>query len=222
MRKRNWALALAVVVSSFVVSGAEAQQSDALSAGFANPPDTARPHTWWHWMNGNVSKEGITLDLEAMKRVGIGGAHIAEVGTGIPKGPVAYDSPQRVELIRHAFREADRLGLDLCMFNCPGWSSSGGPWVTPADSMKVLALTETQVVGGQKFNGRLPQPTATQDFYHDAYVIAYPTPAAQVRIEGYDNGLGPGAVGVGGAAAARERRRSPPTQRRSTPRRCLI
>ena len=179
---------------------ARGQQADPLAAGFASPPDAARPHTWWHWMNGNVSKAGITLDLEAMKRVGIGGAHLAQVGTGIPKGPVPYDSPEMDDCVRFAIHEADRLNMDLCMFNCPGWSSSGGPWIKPENSMKVLVFTETRAAGGQKFSGALAQPTATQGFYRDAYVIAYPTPAGDERIPNFNNGRG-AARGRGAANA---------------------
>src|SRR6185503_17676467 len=64
--------------------------ADSLGDGFSNPPDSAKPHTWWHWMNGNVTKEGITADLEAMKRVGIGGAQIFVVDEGIPAGKVSF------------------------------------------------------------------------------------------------------------------------------------
>ncbi len=177
-----------------------AQQADPLAAGFAAPPDSAKPHTWWHWMNGNVSKAGITADLEAMKRVGIGGAHLAQVGTGIPKGPVPYDSPQMNDYVQFAIQEANRLGLDFCLFNCPGWSSSGGPWIKPENSMKVLVYTETPAPGGQKFNAVLAQPTATQGFYRDAFVIAYPTPAADSRIPNFNNGRG-AAAGRGPATA---------------------
>jgi hypothetical protein len=82
-------------------------------------------------MNGNISEIGITRDLEAMKRVGVKAFHIFQVGAGIPKGPVEYGSPEHIRLLKHAAREADRLGLGFAMHNCPGWSSSGGPWVTP-------------------------------------------------------------------------------------------
>ena len=79
-----------------------AEPSDDLARGFAVPPDSARPHTWWHWMNGNITKEGITADLEAMKRVGIGGAQIFNVSEHIPDGPVLILSPQWLDLIHHA------------------------------------------------------------------------------------------------------------------------
>ena len=194
---------VALAVGTMMIGlGCAQQQGDRLSAGFANPPEAAKPHTWWHWMNGNVSKAGVTQDLEAMKRVGIGGAHLAQVGTGIPKGPVPYDSPEMVACVQFAFKEADRLGLDLCLFNCPGWSSSGGPWITPEHSMKVLVYTETPAVGGQRFTGVLAQPQATQNFYRDAMVIAYPTPAVDSRIPNFNNGAVPRGAKASASAAA--------------------
>ncbi|MEO6526075.1 MAG: glycosyl hydrolase [Gemmatimonadaceae bacterium] len=110
--------------------------ADAWDESFVNPPSTARPHTWWHWMNGNVTADGITRDLEAMARVGVGGVQMFDVGTGIPKGPVETLSPEWLRLVRHAISECDRLGLSFTMHNCPGWSSSGGPWVTPDRAMQ--------------------------------------------------------------------------------------
>src|SRR5512137_1432562 len=89
-----------------------------LEDAFLNPPPTAYAKTWWHWMNGNVSEIGITRDLEAMKRVGVGGPQLFEAGTGIPKGPVSYGSPEHLRMLRHAITEADRLGLDFGMANC--------------------------------------------------------------------------------------------------------
>ena len=76
--------------------------TDPLEAGFRNPPDSAKPHTWWHWMNGNITREGITADLEAMKRVGVGGAQIFNVDSGIPHGPVQFMSPEWRALFKHA------------------------------------------------------------------------------------------------------------------------
>ena len=85
-------------------------------------------------MNGNVTKEGITQDLEAMARIGVGGVLNFDAGTLIPQGPVVYLGPEWLDLKAHAAREADRLGLDFTMHNCPGWSSSGGPWITPSSA----------------------------------------------------------------------------------------
>src|SRR4051794_4563075 len=82
-------LALATLICLVCVMSARAAD-DALANGFQNPPDSAKPHTWWHWMNGNISKEGITADLEAMKRVGVGGAQIFVADCDIPAGSVTF------------------------------------------------------------------------------------------------------------------------------------
>ena len=151
-------------------------KADSLDAGFQNPPDSARPQTWWHWMNGNVTKEGITADLEAMKRVGIGGAEIFNASEGIPPGPAKFLSPQWRDLMKFAASEADRLGLELCIHNCAGWSSSGGPWNTPENSMKHVVTSEIQVKGAAHFSGVVPQPRTALDFYRDIATFAFRTP----------------------------------------------
>jgi len=147
--------------------------SDALSDGFRNPPDAAKPYTWWHWMNGNISREGITADLEAMKRVGVGGAQIFNVDCGIPAGPTRFMSPDWREMIKHAVSEAGRLGLELCIHNCAGWSSSGGPWVKPEQAMQELVWTETTAKGPAPFSEALKQPEARADYYRDIAVFAF-------------------------------------------------
>ena len=126
-------------------------RAGSLEAGFHDPPDSARPHTWWHWMNGNVTREGITADLEAMKRVGIGEAQIFNADCGIPAGPVKFMSPEWRELVKYAAQEAQRLGLELCMHNCAGWSSSGGPWNTPEHAMQMVTTSERRVKGPALF-----------------------------------------------------------------------
>jgi len=159
-----------------------AQPGKQLEKGFLDPPGSARPHTWWHWMDGNVTKEGITLDLEAMKHVGIGGAQIFQVGVGIPKGPVIYNSPEWRALIQHAIKEADRLGLEICMHNCAGWSSSGAPWVTPENAMQMLVSGEMRVRGPAKVDAVLPQPPMRVGYYRDAAVLAFKTPSAEAAL----------------------------------------
>jgi hypothetical protein len=139
-------------------------QTDALAAGFVNPPEWARPHTWWHWMDGNVTKEGITADLEAMAEVGIGGAQMFTVAQGIPKGPVDYMSPLWREMTLHAVREAGRLGIELCLHNCAGWSSSGGPWVEPENAMQTLAWSSVSVRGPGRVDVELPPIKAPSVF----------------------------------------------------------
>jgi hypothetical protein len=142
---------------------------------FRNPPAASYPQNMWFWVNGNVSKEGITLDLEAMKRVGISGFFNFDVGTGIPKGPVTYLSKEWVELKKHAIREAQRLGLEFVMHNCPGWSSSGGPWITPQLAMQQITWSESFVSGNKPINLYLPKPPSRLDYYRDIAVIAFPS-----------------------------------------------
>ena len=169
----NWTLGLATILS------AGCAQTD-LSRRFTDPPESAKPHTWWHWMNGNVTSEGITADLEAMHEIGLGGAQIFEVSEGIPPGPVDVMSPKFRELVKHAVAEASRLGLEICMHNCAGWSSSGGPWVTPEHSMQTLVVGETHLRGPGRA-GNLPQPEARAGFYRDVAVLAFPTPKDEAR-----------------------------------------
>src|SRR4051812_17102761 len=153
MPKAVAAFLITCLVSLSVCRAAE----DSLASRFQNPPESAKPHTWWHWMNGNVTKEGITADLEAMKRVGIGGAQIFVADCDIPPGPVRFMTPEFRAMFKHAATEADRLGLELCMHNCAGWSSSGGPWNTPEHAMQFVTTSETHVTGPTSFSDTLPQ-----------------------------------------------------------------
>src|SRR5512144_222480 len=152
------ALTLMLATVSFAASGT-------LEQAFLNPPDSAKPHTWWHWMNGNVSSEGITADLEAMREIGLGGAQLFNVSEGIPPGPVAVMSPQFRELVKHAISEASRLGLEICMHNCAGWSSSGGPWITPEHSMQKVVSSVVKVSGPKHYSEALPAPDTVAGYY---------------------------------------------------------
>jgi hypothetical protein len=154
---------------------------DTLAQGFSHPPDAAKPHALWHWMDGNVTKEGITADLEAMQRIGLGGAMVFSIGIDLPAGPVAYASPQWRAMITHAAAEAKRLGLELGLHNCSGWSSTAGPWVTPDLAMQKVVWNETRVRGPQRLVRKLAQPEAGKfaAHYRDIAVLAVPTPAAE-------------------------------------------
>ena len=151
--------------------------ADPLANGFQNPPDSAKPQTWWHWMNGNITKAGITADLEAMKQIGLGGATIVNVDCGIPSGNVPFMSAEWRKDFKFAVQEANRLGLELCVENCAGWSSSGGPWNTVSNAMMRVTTSEVRVNGPTNFNTTLPQPPTTLGFYRDVAVLAFPAPA---------------------------------------------
>ncbi len=137
---------------------------DALQRGFQTPPDSAKPRVWWHWMNGNITKEGIRLDLEWMQRAGIGGFQNFDAALGTPQivpKRLVYMTPDWKSAFRYTAELADRLGLEMAIAGSPGWSESGGPWVPPSQAMKKFVWSETQVRGGQRFTGALPKPAST-------------------------------------------------------------
>jgi len=110
---------------------------DALEQGFANPPASTKPWCYWYWISDNISREGITRDLEAMKRVGIGEALIGNIYLDdVQIGNVKALSGEWWGMVEHAIREGGRIGVDIGFFNCPGWSQSGGPWIQPNQAMR--------------------------------------------------------------------------------------
>jgi len=144
--------------------------ADPLAAGFRDPPMSSRPRVWWHWMNGNVTKEGIAKDLDWMHHVGIGGLQNFDANLVTPKivdKRLVYMTPEWKEAFRFAARKADELGLELAIAASPGWSETGGPWVMPADGMKKLVWSETVIEGGKRFSGKLTAPPSTTGPFQD-------------------------------------------------------
>lgn len=154
-----------------------------LAAGFQDPPPAARPWVYWFWLDGNLTKGGITADLEAMERVGIGGVLIMEVDQGAPAGPARFGSEPWRELFKHVCSEAARLGLEVNMNNDAGWNGSGGPYITPELSMQKVVWTETSLTGPQPYEGTLAAPQKMADYYRDIAVLAFPSPAGNARID---------------------------------------
>lgn len=178
---------------------------DALRDGFRNPPESAKPRVWWHWMNGNVTKEGIRLDLEWMKRVGIGGMNAIDASIDTPqvvKNRLVYMTPGWKDAFRYAAGLADSMGMELSIDSSPGWSETGGPWVPPAQAMKKLVWSATSVNG--PFHGVLPRPpdvpgpfgtlrlaaSHAPDFYRDSIVIAYRAPPDPAAASGVSSNAG--------------------------------
>ncbi len=161
-------------VLAFLLMGCSAKGTPSLVEDFRSPPASARPWVYWFFMDGNLSREGMTADLEAMKQAGIGGVILMEVDVGVPKGPVRFMSEPWRELFQHAVTEAERLGLQMDLNAGPGWTGSGGPWVKPEQSMQEVTWTETNVAGPRRFEGVLPLPKATANFYRDIAVQAFP------------------------------------------------
>ncbi len=189
------ALLLGAVSLALAQSAPPQAGLDALEQGFRNPPDSAKPRTWWHWTNGNVTEDGITKDLEWMKRVGIAGAQLSDVAAGsgqVVDKKIYFGTPEWYHAVRHAAEESKRLGLEMSIFSSPGWSEAGGPWVKPDEAMKKLVWSETSVDGPKSFAGSLLSPPSNEGvlrdlsagarpgapaFYRDSVVIAYRTPA---------------------------------------------
>src|ERR1043165_1372955 len=149
----------ALIAALSVLSSVAMAQStiSSLEQGFKNPPASAWPRTWWHWTRSNVTKEGITKDLEWMKRIGIAGLQLADVNAGggqTVNNKTLFLSPEWLAAIRHTASEAERLNLEMAMFTSAGWSLTGGPWVKPEQAMKKLVWSETTIEGGKTFNNK--------------------------------------------------------------------
>ncbi len=180
MKRLHW-LILGSVVFSFAPA-AFAPPSDPLETSFQHPPASARPWVYWFPLSGNLTQAGITADLEAMARVGIGGALYMEVDQGTPKGAADFAGPLWLEMFSHTCREAKRLGLEINFNNDAGWNGSGGPWITPELSMQKVVWSETVMDHTNKTAVVLPQPSAVKDYYEDIAVLAMPAPTVDRRI----------------------------------------
>ncbi len=151
-----------------------------LQSAFENPPPNAAPWAFWYWNKGAISRTGITADLEAMRDAGIGGAYLMSIKGPDPQlwdQPVVQLTPEWWDMVRHAFREADRLGLEIAMHDCDGFATAGGPWITPEKSMQKLVWSETRVTDSQQFDGKLSTPATNEGYYCDIAVFAIPVHA---------------------------------------------
>jgi len=193
--KNRFRLFIISICLTGIYSISKAQVADTLKAGFLNPPTSAHPRTWWHWTKSNISKEGITKDLEWMKRIGIAGMQLADVNSGggqTTTVKLEFGSPQWLDAVHFAANEAERLKLEMAVFSSAGWSLTGGTWVKPSQSMKKLVWSEMNVTGGQQLKVILPHPPTTigpirnwgnsNGYYADFAVIAYPTPPDELAM----------------------------------------
>lgn len=151
---------------------------------FAHPDKLYYPETWFHFIDGNVEKEGISMDLEAIAGAGIKGVQLFHGGMGDLWPGVKEDvkclSPDWYSYVGHTASEAKRLGLRFSMQNCPGWAMAGGPWIEPAEAMRDIVWTRTDLQGGTRICTSLPLPKTSEkaeDYdYKDIRVLAFPTP----------------------------------------------
>lgn len=149
-------------------------------AAFRNPPRSAAPSTFWYWVSDDISKEGLTKDLEVMSSIGIGEAYIGNVDTNPDhRGSLSTLSPEWWDTLHHAMEEGSRLGVTMGMFNSPGWSQSGGPWVKPEQSMRNLTVQEYRVNG----NGDVPsQLVASTPDFQSVRLLAFPEKPGQKNL----------------------------------------
>lgn len=148
-----------------------------IEENFKQLSEENKPWTFWYWINDNVSKKGISKDLESMAKVGIGVAAIGCIGDqSVEKGNVPTFSDEWWDLVYWAIKEGKRTGVDIGFFNCPGWSTSGGPWVKPDQTMRHLTLFEKIVKGPSKIRLTLENPVKQ---FQDAAVIAFPRPKGE-------------------------------------------
>ncbi len=188
--KMNWWIVLSVVVCAMCSAIARGQavvpaRSNSASGpngktaapaamnleqAFRQPPDSAKPRAWWHWMSGNVTEKGITADLEWMRRVNIAGMQMFDGDMGAPlyvDKPVIWMSPEWKSAFRHAAAEANRLHVEMAMAASGGWSETAGPWVKPADGMKKYVWSETVIDGPRHFSGELVKPPTMVGKFQD-------------------------------------------------------
>ena len=151
------------------------QDKNALEAGFMNPAEKVQTSVYWYWISGNISEEGVKKDLYSMKEAGINRAFIGNIGLeGIhtPYKTVPFYSEEWWKILHAALKTATELGIEIGIFNSPGWSQSGGPWVKPEQAMRYLASVKAEVSGGKQVQVVLAKPD--KDF-QDVRVIAFPS-----------------------------------------------
>jgi len=151
----------------------DAPESNILEADFKNPQGLAKVSTWWHWIHGNVTKEGIDRDLKEMADKGYGSVRIFQINGSI-QGPIEFNSPEYYDMFDYAVSVAKGLGLKMGIHNCEGWSMAGGPWITPETSMKELTWKTVSAIGdGKEQTFSIPEPLKKYDYYEDLAVVAW-------------------------------------------------
>ena len=184
-RRGQWGARLARFALGVLVAFPACGNSDELERRFEDPPESARPGVWWHWMGCNVTREGITRDLEAFQRAGIAMVTIfgladsctpwaASIANSPTDGLIAFTDPWW-ELVRYAAEEGRRLGIDVGIHNCPGYTSTGGPWIPPELSMQELYYSATSIQGGTTFDGVVPRPHVNPRAQMPFPIISKPT-----------------------------------------------
>lgn len=194
----------------FILFSSVSNAQDEMYKNFINPPASAKPRVWWHWMNGNITKEGIQKDMEWMERAGIGGLMNFDANLFTPvvvKKKLAYMTPEWKDAFKFTTELAKQKNLELAIAGSPGWSVTGGPWVSPKDGMKKYVWSTTVVNGGITYKGKLNQPPSATgkiqnaksgaggfgggskkipEYYADAAVIAFKQPDHEKTLQEFN------------------------------------
>ena len=171
---RRTLTALMIALGAFISTHqASADGFDTIQKKFTETPKDQPLAVYWYWLDGNISEEGVVKDLQAMKQVGINRVQIGMIGDGqgAPHGPVRMFTDEWWQIMHTMFRTATELDIEVGLFNCPGWSQSGGPWVKPEQSMRYLAAVNETVHGPARFKAKLPSLGKDAQ---DVKVLAYP------------------------------------------------
>ncbi|WJJ97726.1 glycosyl hydrolase [Algibacter luteus] len=168
--KPNTFNAIIGLIIFFFLGCNNSKDIERIQSGFVDLKEDNNLWCYWYWINDDISKEGITKDLIAMKKAGIGGALIGNINPAHQDGKVPMLSEDWWSHMTHAVEEGKRIGVEIGVFNCPGWSQSGGPWVDYTKAMRYLTFSETKVSGGKQLNFKLPQPK--QEF-QDTHTFAF-------------------------------------------------
>lgn len=181
MKKFFSMLACALLLASCTETGVNYSQ---LKSEFMTPPPSVQTAVYWYWIEGNISKEGVVKDLEAMKKAGINRAFIANIGgtgTGDPNSlyKVEFMSDEWWDITHAALKRASELDIEIGMFNSPGWSQSGGPWISDRQTMRYLTFSQAVVKGPGKVSVKMNQPTKS---FEDVKVLAFPNPTPEGTI----------------------------------------
>ncbi|MBC6111288.1 glycosyl hydrolase [Pedobacter fastidiosus] len=174
-----------------------------LKSDFEKPANIYKPGVYWYFMDGNMTAETITKDLESMKKAGIGNLIFLEVNVGVPRGKVDFLSDEWTTLFAHAEKEARRLGIEITLGIGPGWTGSGGPWVKGNQSMQHLVSSQVIVSSKDRKIITLPVPPPKapffgeggftpefkkewQNYYEDVAVLAFPMIKTDEKIKDID------------------------------------
>ncbi|HTN36533.1 MAG TPA: glycosyl hydrolase, partial [Arachidicoccus sp.] len=190
MKKLNvrWIICLLLVISGLFMSYypltpakndsiKELPQLKTLESAFRTVPDSIQTSVYWYWISDNLSKAGVIKDLQAMKKAGINRAFIGNIGLDdVPYGKVKIFSDQWWDILHAALKTATKLNIEIGIFNSPGWSQSGGPWIKPEESMRYLCASKVVVEGGQTIDLKLKRPVGSGNSFQDVRVLAMPAP----------------------------------------------